>query len=119
MNHHPDELWMLNQYQQQAKHPAQPASNHLAEWLASIDWHKVFIVTAAMIALSCILFASYKLLAIWNQYRDWLLFLSFADQHYPLTVFSALFAFNYLQHRDSESMGMFALFSAVLNALLV
>lgn len=94
------------------------AMEALTARLARVDWHKVFIWTARLIVIGFIGYAGYKLALIWQVFPDWQ-FLAFLDMHTPLMIFSGVFVFFFLHHRDSEIMGVIALLSTVLNALLV
>lgn len=96
----------------------QHSPDDLAQWLARVDYHKAFIRAAQLLVLLSIAYASYKLVAIWQQYPG-VAFLPFLDMHYPLMLFSGLFTANYIQHRDSEGVAIIALLSTMLNSLLV
>ena len=93
-------------------------TNPLATLLARIDWHRVFLLAVLTLVLACFGWAGSKLALIWQQYPG-MAFLPFLDLHTPLMLFSGLFTLNYIQHRESEGMAMFALLSTGLNALLV
>lgn len=95
-----------------------PSSGDLTAFLASVDWHKVFIWTARLTVIGFIGYAGYKLVNVWLIYPDWR-FIAFLDMHTPMMLFSGLFVFFFLHHKASEIMGIIALFSTVLNALLV
>ncbi|MDD5394427.1 MAG: hypothetical protein PHE17_15535 [Thiothrix sp.] len=94
------------------------AREAFAAFMARLDWHRVFVFAVAIVALASVLFASYKLMAIYWEYPG-LAFLPFLDMHYPLMLFSAVFTANYIQHRETEGMALIALFSTLLNTLLV
>ena len=89
-----------------------------AAMMARINWQMVLVFAVAALVLGSVIFASIKLYAVWQQYPG-VAFLPFVDMHYPLMLFSALFTLFYIQHRDTESVAFIALFSTVLNALLV
>jgi hypothetical protein len=90
----------------------------LGNALSRIDWHKVFVRAVQALVLVAFLFAGFKLYAIWQQYPG-MAFLPFLDMHPLMMIFSGLFSANYIQHRDTEGMGIVALLSTGLNSLLV
>ncbi len=87
-------------------------------FLARADYHAAFIRAVQWLALAGIGFAVFKLVAIWDIYPGFA-FLPFLDMHTPLMLFSGLFTFNYIQHRETEGVAIIALLSTLLNALLV
>lgn len=87
-------------------------------WLSNLDWNNVFVWTARLTVIGFIGYAGYKLVNIWLMYPDWR-FIAFLDLHTLLMLFSGVFVFFFLHHQDSEFIGLIALFSTVLNALLV
>jgi hypothetical protein len=98
------------------EHQGASTESRMGAFIASVDWHQVFVVTASLLALASIVFVGIKLGAIWLQYPG-MIFVSFLDAHIPLMLFSAAFTINYIRH--SEGMAIIALLSTMLNALLV
>ena len=109
LQHSPDDL---------DRNPTKATIADFARWLARIDYHKAFTRAVQFLVLLSIAYASYKLVAIWQQYPG-MAFLPFLDMHYPLMLFRGLFTANYIQHRDSEGVAIIALLSTMLNSLLV
>lgn len=95
-----------------------PSAGGILNWLSNLDWHRIFIWAARLTVIGFICYASYKLANVWLIYPDWR-FIAFLDMHTPLMLFSGLFVFFFLHHKAGEFVGLIALFSTVLNALLV
>lgn len=92
--------------------------NPISELWGRIDWRVIFIMAVMATVTAFIVFAGFKLWAIWDKY-PFAVFLSFLDVHTPLMLFSGVFTLIYIQHRETEVIAMVSLFSTILNALLV
>ena len=83
-----------------------------------INWHALFIRATQGLVVASGGFIAFKLYAVW-QVHPGVAFLPFLDLHPPMALFSGLIVFWFIQQREYESVAIIALFSTMLNALLV
>lgn len=90
--------------------------NETNEIINRVNWPAVIRITAKLTALTALVFAAFKVIAI-AQSIGALAALVFAGMHLPLCLFSVPIVLWFLD--DHPIIGSIALTSAILNALLI
>lgn len=85
---------------------------------ARLDWKKVYQLSVLAVILISWCFAGYKLQKALNQFPD-SRFIAFISPQIGLMLFSGIFAGSFIQHKNSQGVGIIATASTVLNAALV